>query len=677
MKQCPFCGTQWEGNGPCPGCGVGSETPRDDSLFRPPEEGKKTSQESSPNFEVEELLRWKPSPETSSTEAEEPPIEEEAEPADSADLEERKTSLKRPLKRWQKLAMVAVAIVVVAAIVVRLWPKDVLLPQVPAFFVQDDTLMVLPVNGEPQEITPYNQTVGETLQASPDQKSAAWEESGPVLKVFPASGEKVKTWEEGNANSPRFSQDGKYLYFSMKEEGTDSAALWQYDIASGEERMVGPLYWNYFVEDSTLLAAYDGTSLTVYDPGTVEEKWSLEADVRWMEVSDGRLYFAQTGEETSQLCCWQDGQTEVLLENIECLYTREDSTVYIQCYQEEVVPVTELIKDDLGNADGQKLMQELENMKIHSPGRVLYCFDGKELHQMGEDQRLYFFSYLNHNAAICSVEYPSVEEVKGTFSLSELYDVWVQQGAIAQIQVESMWPYESSLDYVAKGETLFHLPKDVPQDPDSMQIQGDWVCFYVDGEEEGTLWLGKIEGESVVSKTVFTFQETMNYTVTSEGNLYYWRAGSIGPIFENGLPVASQAHLQTLQCTDDGAIYFLEGTTAAEFTLNRIYQGKVEEVAENVKDFTAYTRDYVVYLQYQDEEKQDLNLFAYTTGKSPALVSEGVKSLLPVIQQNTPQFDVNLMISYRGPVGYIDMNPQLATWAEKMEEDRPLMETYD
>ena len=656
MQQCPFCGTQWSGSGPCPGCGLEPETPRDDAMFRPPEDGGKTSRETQPEFDVEKILRWEPSPEAgASPEATQGQEEEAASLEDSAEEEEK--PLKSPLKRWQKLLIAAVAVVVVAALVVRLWPQTPALPQDPAFFVQDKTLMMLPAGGEPQQVTEYAVDLENNLHISPDHKSIAWTEPGvSIARLLPAAGEKIKSWEKRYADSPRFSQDGKYLYLSMvDDEDSDSQALWRYEIASGEEQKIGPLYWDYFVENGTLVAALDGTHLTVYDSQTGEEKWSQEADVRWMKLFDDRLYFAVVGQETSQLCCWQDGQVEVLLENIDCLYTREDDVVYIQCYQEDPVPATEMIKNDVGGADGQSMMKELENLEIHSPGRTLYCFDGQELHLLGEDQRLYFFNYVSQNAAISSVKYPPAEEVKGTLSLSEVYDVWMEQGSLVPSQLESLWPCESSLDYVAIKEKLFRLPEDVLQEPYTMQIEGDWVCFY--DMEENILWVGKIEGENVTPKDSFIFQETMNFIMTPEGNLYYWGVNSIGPLFENGVPITAQAHLQSIQCTKDGALYFLEGTSAYAFTLNRVYQGKREQIAEKVKDFTAYTRDYAVFVQYRQDEEDTLDLLTYTAGKGTSLAAEGVEDVLPaVIEQEEPQFDNNLAVSYRGPLGYISMN---------------------
>lgn len=655
MQQCPFCGTKWSGSGPCPGCGLEPETPRDDSMFRPPEDGGKPTQETLPEFDVEKILRWEPSPKADDSQTEEAQ-EGEAAPLNEGSEEEGET-LKKPLKRWQKLAMAAVAVIVAVALVIRLWPQAPALPEDSAFFVQDETLMMLPVGGEPQKVTEYTTELENRLRMSPDGKSIAWsdwEES--AIRLLPAVGEEIKVWENRYASSPRFSQDGKYLYLAMTDdEEPNTSALWRYEIASGKEQKIGPLYWDYFVENGTLAAVIDGTRLTVYDLETGEEKWSQETDARWMQFVDDRLYFAQFGENNSQLCCWQDGQVEVLLENIDCLYTREDGTVYIQCYGDDSVPAAEMMKNDLGGADGQEMMQELEEMEIHSPGRTLYYFDGGELHPLGENKRLYFFPNVEQNAAVCSMEYPSAEEAKGTFNLSELYDIWMEQGSIVQSQLDSLWPYEASLEYVAIKDKLFRLPGDVPQEPYTMQIQGDWVCFYA--TEENILWMGKIEGENVVFQNSFAFQEIMNFTVTAEGNLYYWSTSSIGPLFENGLPIATQAHLQTLQCTEDGAIYFLEGTTASAFTLNRLYQGKKEQVAENVKEFVAYTRDYAVFSQYRDEESDIVDLFTYTAGKGTSLTAEGVQSLLPVIiQQDTPQFDVNPVVSYRGPIGYIDLN---------------------
>lgn len=654
MQQCPFCGTKWSGSGPCPGCGLEPETPRDDSMFRPPEDGGKPIQEVSPEFDVEKILRWEPSPEGSNSQAEEAP-EGEAAPLEDESDEEGET-LKKPLKRWQKLVMAAVAVVVAAALVIRLWPQTPALPEDPAFFVQDKTLMMLPVGGEPQKVTGYTVELENYLQISPDHKSIAWKEPGvSIARLLPAAGEEIKSWEKRYAESTRFSQDGKYLYLSMADdEDEDVRALWRYEIASGEEEKIGPLYWDYFVENGTLAAVYDGTNLTVYDVETKDQKWTQEIDLRWMQFFDDRLYFAQFGANNSQLCCWQNGQVEVLLENIDCLYTRDDGAVYIQCYQDDSVPAAEMMKNDLGGADGQEMMQELEKMEIHSPGRTLYCFDGQELHPLGENKRLYFFPYVEQNAAICSMEYPSAEEVKGTFNLSELYDIWVEQGSIVQSQLDSLWPYEASLDYVAVKGKLFRLPEGVPQEPYTMQIEGDWVCFYA--MEENILWVGKIEGENVVSKDSFVFQETMNFTMRPEGNLYYWGTNSIGPLFENGVPISAQAYLPSIQCTSDGAIYFLEGSGYA-FTLHRVYQGKQEQLAENVKDCTGYTRDYATFLQYRDEESDIVDLFTYTAGKGTSLAAEEVQDLLPVvIQQDDPQFDYSMVTSYRVPLGYIDMN---------------------
>lgn len=659
MKQRPFCGTKWKGNGPCPGCGVKPETSQDDSMFRPPEEGKRSVKESSPEFKVEELLRWEPSQDDSPEAGEEASKEEESMPKEE---EEGTRPLKKPWKRWQKLATAAVAVVVAVALVVRLWPQTPILPQVPAFFVQGDTLMALPVNGEPQKVTEYTLHIEDSLQVSPDQKSMAWSESGgSIVKLLPADGEEVKAWENRYASSPFFSQDGKYLYLSMEDEKTGDSALWQYDMDSGEEKEIGAGSSYNCMENGTLLAVFDGTNLTVYDSNTAEEKWSQEADVRWMNFFDDCLYFAVVGEETSQFCCWQDGQVEVLLENLDCLYTQEDRSLYLQCYQEETFPAAELMKDDVYSETEKMMLQRLENMTVHSPERSLYYFDGSTLHSLGENRRLYFFPEREQAAMVCSVESSSFEEIKGTLGLLETYDMLSSSGLydpLIKMQLESQWPCEISQSYVAVGEKLFLLPEDAPQNPYQMRVAGDWVCFYA--EEESGLWLGKMEGEKVVFQNFFSAQNLINFMVTAEGNVYYWSGDTTGTLFENGLPVATQVHLNSLQYTDDGAIYFLNGPSSFAFTLNRLYQGKQQRLAENVKEFTAYTRDYVVFLQYGEGEGE--KLFTCIVGKKPVLAAEQVDSLLPSIEKDTSDFSFSIAhntmaagINIMGNQGYIMM----------------------
>ena len=635
MQQCPFCGTQWKGRGPCPHCGKKPEV-RDDSLFQPPADGQKDTPDSSQRFEVEELLRWKPSAETSSE-------EEGKEHIPSTEPEPDAPPKKKPMKWWHKLAMAAVAVIVAAALVIQLWPQTPVLPKSPVFFVQDEDLMMLPANGEPEKITEYALDLENGLCMSPDQKSIAWDGAGVTgVYLLPAAGEEVRSWKDHFEFSPEFSRDGKYLYFLAEQEDGDSRSIRQYNLETEEEQQIGLENSNSFVENGELIAMKNDTQLAVYDLDTREEKWSQTCSVSWMEFFEDQLYFVTVDEKKSQFCCWQDGNVEVLLDNVECLYFPEEDTFYIQCYQEETFSVTELVKPGDYGEVGEVLLQKLETMKVHSPARSLYYFDGSTLHSMGENERLYFFPQREKGAMVCSVESPSYEEAKGTCDLTEICQTWTVDmltlslnELTLQVQMESIWPCEISQAYIASGEKLYPLPEDAPRAPYQMRMAGDWVCFYE--TEENNLWLGKIEGEQVVSKNSFRLQSPENFMVTAEGNVYAWSGDSTGTLFENGVPIASQVEISSIQYTDDGAIYFLSGSSTFELTLSRLYQGKQEQLAENVRSFTAYTRDYAAYLQYR-EDGQGEDLFTSTKGEKPTLAAQQVENLLPSIEEGVSSF---------------------------------------
>lgn len=80
MKKCPYCGTEWDGQGFCPNCGLqpGQES-RDDSLFRRPEGENPVRQPLKKEFSVEELFRQtaQEKPDKNDEESSESSIEEE------------------------------------------------------------------------------------------------------------------------------------------------------------------------------------------------------------------------------------------------------------------------------------------------------------------------------------------------------------------------------------------------------------------------------------------------------------------------------------------------------------------------------------------------------------------------------------------------------------------------
>lgn len=635
MKQCPFCGTQWNGKGPCPSCGVKPETPEDDSLFRPPENGTAASSETPPEFEVKELLRWEPSPESEKPGENEP--EEEGEVPVSEKSEEGSLRPRRRFKRWQKLTAAAVAVViVVTAAVVKLWPQSQALPAEPAFFVQDDTLMVLPAAGKPQQVTEYLKDMEYHLWASPDQKSFVWLDSEKAsLKLLPPQGEAITMPKTPN-NTPIFSKDSRYLYYSSYDGGNESV-LYQYEIATGEEQKVGVGSTEMVQENGSLIAVNDYSHFAIYDVKTLEEKLSQDTRVIWMRFAGDQLYYLeQAGDDlyTCRLCCWQDGQTEVLMENVKEPLQTTDGILYLLCPSGEEVSMYDLVENDMGTK-GEAIMSKLEGQTTRIPDKSLYYFKDGELHLMGEKLGKYAFVEINQGALVTTIQYQSPEETK--FSLAQIMGAYGTNGDILLSDVaaymDNHWPSESSLDYLAIGGRLVHLPENVPQAPYAFRVAGDWMCIYNRSNEasECGLWMGRIEGEEVVSQNFYTVSDIDNFVVIPQGKLYYWggQGGQfVGPIYENGVPIVTDANLPNIQVAEDGTLYFLSGSSASP-TLKRIAQGNLEMLAENVNQFTAFTRDYALYLQPREDTGWDL--FAYQNGGT-AVVAEQVSSLLPIVQ---------------------------------------------
>ena len=643
MKKCPDCGAPWNGKEPCPSCGAKPEDFQNDHLFQPPEEGGEMLAEPPPEFDAEELLRWEPSPDPASAEPEEETLEEEEEDSLPEETEEEPLRPQSRFKRWQKITAAAVAAaVVITAAAVTLWPHPQTLPEEPAFFVQNNTLMALPVGGEPQEVAPYVEAMEYDMWVSPDQKSVVWLDRQDLrFYMDPPEGEAFQLPNQNFTSYPLFSQDSRYMYYSTAGENYENT-LYRYEMETGEEREVGAGSAENLKENGSLIAAYGYTNFSVYDAETLEQKWSQDTRVVWADFMGDQLYYLeQAGNDLNiyRLCRWQEDQPEVLMEDVRNPLMTTDGILYLSCPSGKEIPMCDLIENDMGSK-GQTILEQLEGETVRIPDESLYCFQNGQLRYMGEKLERHAFPEVGNGILARTVTYQPPEET--TFSLAQIMGACKNSGEFLAADVASYmsggWPEESSLDYVGLNGRLFRLPDDVPQSPGTFRTAGDWICIYNSSDElsECGLWLGHIQGEEIVYENFYMVSDISNFVVTAQGDLYYWggQGGTfVGPIYKNGVPIITNANLQNVQATEDGAVYFLSGSSASA-TLNRVYQGNLEVLAEGVNNFNAYTGDYALYLQSREDSGWDL--YRYQGGKT-AIVAEQVDSLLPVTTQAYPQ----------------------------------------
>lgn len=635
MKQCPFCGTKWKGKDPCPNCGLDPENNRDESMFQPSAEETGDFQDAPPDFEVEELLRWEPSSQDDAGETEEKDSKEQEEPFPEEGEEEEILTPRRRWRLWQKLATAAVAVAAAAALVIGLWPKTPALPREPAFFVKDNTLMVLPADGEPQKLGEYIDGMEATLAVSPDHRDIAWTENETVKRM--ALGGEAVAFSQAPASYPKFSQDGKYLYCMAKEN--EEKSLYQIDVASGQERKVGPMEYYAYWEDGSLLAVQRDSGLDVYDLNTLEKRWSNQVQSELVGSFDGSLYYLERVDDmgTVRMCRRKGGEMEELLTNVTGGIPLSGGGAYLlECTGEEV-PLAGLLENDIG-ADGEEIIKELEGRTVRIPKTSLYCLRNGQLTLMGDSLNIQQYDEKVGATLAFDVEYQAAEETR--FPLSDIQAVYGNDKTNIALYVEEyisiMWPRESTLRYLVKDGKLFTLPEDVPQSGYSFQIAGDWMSFCHNNEdtEKSGLWLGRIEGETVVSQGFYSVADTDHYVLTdrylltSAGKVYYWSVQAnqfSGTIYENGVPLVTDVNLQNVQTTQDGAVYFLSGS-AESWTLNRVVDGKVEALAKDVDEFTAFTRDYALALQRQPG-KTGYGLLVLEDGKEPRIAAQQVETL--------------------------------------------------
>lgn len=645
MKQCPFCGTQWNGKGSCPNCGVNSETPQDDTMFRPPKGRANASQEAPPEFEVEKLLRWEPSSKPEEPEEEAP--EEEKEVPVSEESEKGPLRPRKRFKWWQKFTAAAMAVAVVAtAVAVKLWPQPQALPPEPTFFVQDNTLMALPMGGEPQKLGVYYQGMEESLEVSSDSQSIAWVENGISKIMLPEK--RVVSFSTTSAYAPRFSMDGRFLYCIVSEE--NESVLYQMDISSKQERRVGPVGYDSYWENGSLLVIQGDGQLTIYDVDTLKKMDTLEIAGMVVSLFENRMYYIENMADAAngmQLCCWQNGETMVALENISSCSLNANGSAYLECYQkeEEPVSVAELMNNDMG-AEGEDFLKSLEGKTIPSPNRCLYYFTGSALRPMGDDLTLLLSPQTisqqteNERMMVSSPGYLPVEKLKGTYSLLELHELVMDCPDLSfSAYITGRWPQENPINFMAVEEKLFRLPENALPNPIDFRSTGNWACLYQLGGQgivQPALWVGKLEGDNVSYQDSYSLPETgvTDFIITPEGDLYYWEGQYTASLYANGVKISDEVVPESIQYTHDGAVYFLEGVYSDKLTLCRVYGGKREELARNIAAYISYTQDYVVCLQNR-EDGSSYDLLACMAGGKLTLAAEQVEMLLSALWQSS------------------------------------------
>ncbi len=564
-------------------------------------------------------------------------------------------AMRRTKKRWPILA---VAVVVVAVAAVFLWQLLLPPPQEqamsPAFYVQEDVLYMLPVDGEAQRIGPYEQGMENLIQLSPDCKSVAWVEEDLVQLLTPQG--------KYTASPPSyyclFSQDGKYLYYPVNngEASNGRRLLYQMNVATGEERKVGLCDDFYFMDSDSLLVVFQGGEWVMYHPHTLEKIGSAKADTRVLTVLDDRLFLLEETDDPEsgvRLKYWRNGQEETVLENVTDYQVNEDGSCYFSCYPENSEPVliTDLLDHDMGNK-GETFLQSLEGKTVRSPSRYLYYFDKGNLTPIGEYevcQTILSSGIQIPSSLVCAPNYLPVEEAKGSISQKRLYDlVSNNPDAGVEYYVLTQWQRDDPVFFAAQKEKLYRLPLDAEQISTNMEISGDYVAVY-QSYNDPVVWLGKIQGDEVVQQEQY-FTPTngiTDYVVTPQGDLYYWEGEYTANLYHNGKRICDEGKPGTISAAKDASssesVYFLHGLMSSKLTLSRVIQGETEDLAENVTQYIPYSDNHVVFLQNRGDRGNAL--FLYTGPEQEnRLIAENVDALFLLGQA----WDV------QGPIGGVD-----------------------
>lgn len=618
----------------------GEKQNRDERLFRRPE-GKKPADspgKSARESEEEGVFHF-PSPAPSPVTLPETP--EQSEPdSESESPPNPKDKKQTSWKLWQKAATGVFLLGMLMAAVVQVWPEGPELPDSPVYYVQEDTLFALSANEDPKSIGEYHSGYDGngtqfTMQCSPNGKNWLWINDDGFLCVKRENQEPIQL-EDTLSWTPIFSDDSNAIYYpSTNQDGVDT--LYQYDLDTGDRREAGSLggHASYLTgEDRLVMTQNDG--LAVLDQNTLSEVWFIEGNIIPLSVFHNRVYYAEKLENSYRLCCREGDQTQTVLEGIVYSYQQENGMLYFLCSEGDEIPLSQMVTMDISS---DLLGFDVENIRVRGPEKSLYCFDGSKVSKLGENLLIYPDEEIDNTMLAASVRYDKPEEVKKKLSLSTLLDDYQQSGSgnLAQY-VEENWPCTMEDWFVVTGDACYRLPEGLSVLPGQYKVSGDWICIYTQKEEpsESGFWIGRLEKGEAVETNWIPAEEVMGFELTEKGTLYYWNEFHTGSLYKDGVKLDEEINLTGIQVTEDGTLYYLSDQTSEGWTLNRYIQEQPEELAQNVSDYTACTRDYVVYLQLREDG--DWDLYSRTSDQLPTLLAEEVSVLIDELPlDNIPQ----------------------------------------
>lgn len=618
LRQCPTCGQQRS----------------EDDLFRRPEEDKAPAPASkadeSPAFSFP-ISRQEPQP----SKAEEIPETEETEDSEKSsslpevshpDSKQKKLSW----KPWQKITASVLILVLVAVSVFLLWPRSANLPAETLLYKKNGALMAFVPGQEPWTITTEPGNISNySMKQVPEGQGLIWEHvSTGGLYYQPIGGERVEIAAE-NAGAPKLSSNGKYIYYETYRDG-NTDALHQYRISDGQDRTIidGGKFdsWYLWQDGSKIVVSLSGT-IEIIDADTLEVIWTRE-DVTYILPGEytNALYFLVDRE----LWCW-DSESEKekkLLDGFMTYYLTEDGALYCQVSTGTQIALSELLENDLPGEEGEALLKKAEGIMVTTPESALYYYDGGEPVKLGEDLRLSRVSNSENLLAI-SIDYAAEYKMP----LSEMKESLTMMGGEEDLEavVVPNWPYEvGTTSLLLQGKTYeLTLPEELSGSIALMEIAGDHVVAAVRGADsaQSGIWVGKIQDDTIVDDAVYPNLLAYGYHLTESGDLYYWLDETIGPLYLNGEVLEEEVNVAEIQYTEDGALYYLAEPSAKGWTLKCRTDGQTRELAKQVADYMAYTRDFAYYLSIEDN---GMNLMSSTRQGAPEVIDRQVDSLYEI-----------------------------------------------
>lgn len=630
--KCRNCGTEFPDNlRQCPTCGW----PRSENdLFRRPEEDKSPAPASEPNDSPAfsfPISRQEPQP----SKAEEIPETEETEDSEKSsslpevshpDSKQKKLSW----KPWQKITAGALILVLIAVSVFLLWPRSANLPAETLLYKKNGVLMAFVPGQEPWTITTEPGNISNySMKQVPEGQGLIWEHvSTGGLYYQPIGGERVELAAE-NAGASQVSSNGKYIYY-RQYESSESPGLYQYRISDGQNRLVKDLQdsqsWYLWQDGSKIVVSLSGT-IEIINADTLEVIWTREGVTYTLPgVYTNALYFLVDRE----LWRWdsENEKEKKLLDGFMTYYLTEDGALYCQVSTGTQIALSELLENDLPGEEGEALLKKAEGIMVTTPESALYYCDGGEPVKLGEDLRLSRVSNSENLLAI-SIDYAAEYKMP----LSEMKESLTMMGGEEDLEavVVPNWPYEvGTTSLLLQGKTYeLTLPEELSGSIALMETVGDHMVAAVRGADsaQSGIWVGKIQDDTIVDDAVYPNLLAYGYHLTESGDLYYWLDETIGPLYLNGEVLEEEVNVAEIQYTEDGALYYLAEPSAKGWTLKCRTDGQTRELAKQVADYMAYTRDFAYYLSIEDN---GMNLMSSTRQGAPEVIDRQVDSLYEI-----------------------------------------------